>query len=436
MVRLFILIVVFLYSLSTYAQSYPLGTQSVYIADTPNIRQDLLTEIASIINHSIQSGEYPGAIVLVSHRQQIIYRGVFGNRRIKPDIVPMTFDTIFDLASLTKVVATLPAIMKLVEEGKCSLDDKVCEYWPEFATNKKSNITLRELLTHTSGLPPVIHLHGHTAAEGYDAISKVALINKHGTTFVYSDLNFIVLAHLIELISKDSFDSYVRHHVFNPLGMNDTQFMPQINTRNRIAPTEGRWGEVNDPMAHAMGGISGNAGLFSTATDLGIYADFLINGGRLPQTIQQGQTKINYLLGPLTILKMTSIETPRSIKDQRGLGWDIDSYFSNRGDLLTLPSYGHTGWTGTSLWIDPNTETWIIILTSRTHPHPTELNGLANDRKKIANIVAGSLTDVSILELNNVGEGEHARAYPNIKKKGSFLKLWSAFSTLDAEMKN
>lgn len=422
MLRILIFIVIFSYSLFAYALSYPLGTQKVYIAQSPNIRQDLLAQIAPVINQGIQSGQYPGAIVLVSHRHRVIYRGVFGNRRIRPKIEPLSFGTLFDLASLTKVVATLPAIMQLVEAGKLSLDDKVCQYWPAFCTHKKDDITIRELLTHTSGLPADISLCGRTAKEGYDEISQVSLINAPGTTFVYSDLNFIVLAHLVELISHESFNTYVQQHIFKPLGMYNTQFLPPSSLRNRIAPTEGRCGEVSDPMAYSMGGIAGNAGLFSTASDLGNYADFLLRGGRLPQSIQECESTSRYLLGPLTVLKMTSIQTAPAINDQRGLGWDIDSFYSNRGDLLTLPSYGHSGWTGTSLWIDPNTDTWIIILTSRTHPHPALSNGIIQDRKKIANIVAGSLTDLTTRELSNVGTGELARAYP--AKKKSALKKW------------
>lgn len=428
MLRTLIFIVFFTYSLYAHALSYPLGTQEIYIADSPNIRQDLLNQIAPVINHGIQSGQYPGAIVLVSHRNQIIYRGVFGNRRIEPNIEALTFDTLFDLASLTKVVATLPAIMQLVENGKISLDDKVSQYWPEFSTYKKDEITIRELLTHTSGLPADIELYGDTAMQRYDVISKVKLLQPPGSTFIYSDINFIVLARLIELISHESFNAYVQNHIFKPLGMRTTQFLPPVSLRHRIAPTEGRCGEVSDPMSYAMGGIAGNAGLFSTASDLEKYANFLLRGGKLSEPMRQGEMISHYLLGPLTILKMTTIQTQPCINDQRGLGWDIDSYYSNRGDLLTLPSYGHSGWTGTSLWIDPNTETWILILTSRTHPHPAAVNILPQDRKKIANIVAGSLIDLSTRELSNVGTGELARAYPPAKKKPLLMK-WFNFSS-------
>lgn len=399
--------------------NFPPGTQSITIPNVNGVRSDLLKNITSVVEHSITEGNYPGAVIVAGHHGHIIYRGVFGNRRILPNIAPMRFDTIFDLASLTKVVATTPAIMQLVEQGKLNIDAPVKQYWPEFANNGKENITIRELLTHTAGLPADITMvtHGETAA--IHQIENLKPQHTPGTDFLYSDVDFIILAYLVEIITHERFDQYVQNHLFKPLGMNHTFFLPSNQLQDRIAPTEiinGKlhWGEVHDPTAYAMGGISGNAGLFSDATDLAIYSQWLLDGGRLPRNIHHNEKKSQYILGPLTILKMITPQTTHDSKEVRGLGWDIDSYLSNRGILFPINSFGHTGWTGTSIWIDPSTRTWVIILTSRTHPALLNNNKISRDRKTIANIVAASITDISPFSLQNTYESELNRAYKNI----------------------
>lgn len=408
------------YPESGFSQSrhFPRGTHEVFIAKTTGIRTELLQNIAPVIETSIAEGNYPGAVVLIGHQGNIIYRGVFGSRRILPDVAPMQFDTLFDIASLTKVVATTPAIMQLIEQGKVDIDAPVAHYWPEFANKGKANITIRELLTHTSGLPPEIpNLPDQSnESETLTKITKLELQQPPGKSFIYSDVNFIVLAYLVEKISKQSFDDYVRVNIFKPLNMQNTFFLPSLKLRDHIAPTEytdklQRWGEVQDPTAHALGGVSGNAGVFSNANDLGIYAQALLDGGKLPREYVQGSKKLNYFLGPLAISKMTTRQTPDSMLDSRGLGWDIDSRYSNRGILFPLNSFGHTGWTGTSLWIDPGTQTWVVILTSRAHPVPAKKNQLVEDRRIIANIISASMIDVPNISLNNTGKGELDRAY-------------------------
>jgi CubicO group peptidase (beta-lactamase class C family) len=331
----------------------------------------------------------------------------------------MHFDTIFDIASLTKVVATTPAIMQLVEQGKIDIDAPVAEYWPEFANHNKNFVTIRELLTHTSGLPADIRIQTNTSNE-HDTLNRICqlrLLYPAGTKFLYSDVNFIVLAHLVETLSNEHIDSYAKDHIFKPLKMSSTFFSPANKLRDRIAPTELidkklRWGEVHDPLAYSLGGIAGNAGVFSDAHDLGLYAQSLLNGGRLPSVFREGHIKLRHFLGPLSIAKMTTPQTPDHLVDIRGLGWDIDSHYSNRGILFPTQSYGHTGWTGTSLWIDPVTQTWIVILTSRTHPFPDKDNQLIQDRRTIANIVSASIVDLSNYSLDNTGKGERIRAYP------------------------
>lgn len=422
-------------------RSFPPGVRTVVIPSVPGVRRDLLRNIAPIIEKSIAEGAYPGAVVLAAHRGHIMYRGVFGNRRILPTVAPMRFDTIFDLASLTKVTATTPSVMQLIEEGKLRLDAPVAHYWPAFAQNGKGAITIRELLTHTSGLPPdiptpellqILRLpptgfpgqppnrnvnvpwHGQQAA--MRIVEQVGLIHPPGTTFVYSDVNFITLACLVQMITGQRIDQYAAQHVYGPLGMKSTMFNPPASLRDRIAPTQVingklRWGQVHDPTATAMDGISGLAGLFSDAHDLGIYAEALVEGGKIPAAARKkgGPT---YFLGPLTILKMTTAQTPVGMTEVRGLGWDIDSGFSNRGVLMPYGSFGHTGWTGTSIWIDPATQTWLVILTSRTHPTPAPVDQIVYDRRTIANIIAGSLTDIKTQGLSNTGIGERTRAYP------------------------
>lgn len=419
--KLLFLLAVLHFTLSGKALSQPTqlskGTYDITIPKNPGIRTAILKNIAPVIEKSISAGYYPGAVVLVEHRGSMIYRGVFGYQSVLPNKVPMRFDTLFDLASLTKVIATTPAIMQLLEQGKLNLDAPVSKYWPDFGAHGKDKITIRELLIHESGLPADIDNPPPSKNLIYRRIEQLH-INSSDRKFIYSDINFIVLSHIVEIISGESFDQYVQHHIFKPLRMNDTFFNPPLSLRNRIAPTDVidgkiRLGQVQDPLASAMGGVSGNAGLFSDANDLSHYADCLLNGGRITPSKKE-TSEDQYLMSPLSILKMTTPETPPQDANVRGLGWDIDSPYSNRGILLPVTSYGHTGWTGTSIWIDPTTQTYIIILTSRLHPKAARTNQLIEDRRLIANFVAASLTDISTYSENNTGLGELTRAYSKV----------------------
>ncbi|MES2217814.1 MAG: serine hydrolase domain-containing protein [Pseudomonadota bacterium] len=396
---------------------FPAGTKEVYIATQTGVRSDLLHNIAPIVESSIAAGEYPGAVILVTHRGKIIYRGVFGNRRIMPSVAAMHFNTLFDIASLTKVVATAPAIMQLVEESKLDLDAPVAHYWPAFAQNGKSAITVRELLTHTSGLEPDLPTEDNQvlgATEIYKQIENLKPKFPIGNVFVYSDINFIALGYLVERITHESLPLYTQQHIFKLIGMKDTTYLPAEKLQDRIAPTEVirdklRWGEVFDPTTYSMNGVSGAAGVFSDAGDINLYLQCLLNGGRAASGAKN--KNMNYILGPLTILKMTTPQTRPELVEVRGLGWDIDSPYANRGVLFPINSFGHTGYTGTSVWVDPVTQTSIIILTSRTHPKPALFNKLINDRREIANIVAASITDVKTAMQSNTGAGELSRAY-------------------------
>ena len=333
-------------------------------AATPIANPVRLQAVDDVIGQAIHDGNIPGAVLIVGHDGRVIYRKAYGSRALEPHREPMTVNTIFDLASLTKVIATTTAVMQLVEEGKVRLNDPVAKYLPEFAQNGKQDITVRQLLTHFSGLEP--DLDRDTPWEGKETAYRMAFAetpeDAPGSKFTYSDINFIVLGALVERVSGETLDEYAERHIFAPLKMTHTRYLPPPAWRSKIAPTQYDendhmlWGVVHDPTARRMGGVAGHAGLFSTADDLAKFAQALLDGG-------------GGILSPLSVEKMTSPEQPPSAPVLRGFGWDIDSPFSsNRGELLPVGSYGHTGFTGTSMWIDPTTQTYIILLTNAVHP--------------------------------------------------------------------
>jgi CubicO group peptidase (beta-lactamase class C family) len=363
-----------------------------------------LGHIDEAVNDAIRAKEVPGAVVLVARRGRIGYLKTFGQRALLPNPERMSVDTIFDLASLTKVMATTPCVMALVESGRLRLDDKVKRYLPKFVGGGKDAITVRQLLTHYSGLRPDFDLG--LAWMGYEAtleeLWKEETHKEPGKEFEYSDLNFIALGEIVRTVSGMSLDAYAHKTVYEPLGMDETAFNPPADWRSRIAPTESRArslqylkgqssepqhqeilrGEVHDPTAWRMGGVAGHAGLFSCARDIAIYAQMLLSRG-----LWQGKR----ILSPMSVLAMISPQSPRGLFQVRGFGWDIEtSYSSPRGDLLGS-GYGHTGFTGTSLWVHPQSETVIVILSNRVHPDgkgdATHLRGV------IANIVATAISD-------------------------------------------
>jgi uncharacterized protein YbbC (DUF1343 family)/CubicO group peptidase (beta-lactamase class C family) len=346
--------------------------------------ENRLNVLDSIVETSIQNHEIPGAVLLVGHDGKVIYRKAFGNRALEPTRSAMTADTIFDIASLTKVVATTTAIMQLEQQGKIRLNDPVVKYIPEFGQNGKGDITIRDLLTHFSGLPPDLDLTHPWAGRdvAYSMAFSSTTMSLPGVRFVYSDINFIVLAALVERVSGTPFDSYCAQNIFVPLGMEYTRFRPAAEWLSQIAPTEyderGQMlrGTVHDPSARRMGGVAGHAGVFSTADDLAKFAQALLDGSSV--------------LSPLATAKMTTPQQPPMAPVLRGLGWDIDSPFSsNRGEFLPVGSFGHTGFTGTSLWIDPTTRTYIILLTNAVHPRG---KGTAISlRAKISTAVAAAI---------------------------------------------
>jgi uncharacterized protein YbbC (DUF1343 family)/CubicO group peptidase (beta-lactamase class C family) len=340
--------------------------------------------VDGIVQEAIRDGQIPGAVVLVGHDGEIIYRKAFGERALEPRREAMTEDTIFDVASLTKVIATTTAVMQLAEKGQIRVNDPVVKYIPEFAENGKEEITVRELLTHHSGLPKDLDLS--QPWEGRETALRMAYADKPtyppGSRFLYSDVNFIVLGALVERVSGLSLDEYCQKNIFTPLQMAHTRFLPPAAWFPKTAPTQYDEHEkmlrgiVHDPTARRMGGVAGHAGLFSTADDLAKFAQALLDG--------------TTILSPLMIEKMTTPQQPPTSQVLHGFGWDIDSPFSsNRGELLPVGSFGHTGFTGTSLWIDPTTRTFIIVLANAVHPRGK--GSAVALRSKIATAVAAAL---------------------------------------------
>ena len=347
-------------------------------ASSQVLRRDQMTPISEVAKEAIQAGKIPGAVILIGNQGKVVYRQAFGLRSREPKKIPMTTDTIFDIASLTKVIATSTAVMQLVEQGKLNLEDPVVKYWPEFRTNGKEEITVRHLLTHYSGLRAA--LDSKPKWSSYDRalrmIEEEKAVLPLETSFIYSDINFIILGELVSRISGTPLDIYCTENIFKPLGMKDTAFKPSPKLRSRIAPTQYQhgtkgkmlWGEVHDPTANSMGGVAGHAGLFSTADDLAIFAQMLLDGG---------SGKNLQILSPPMVEKMIVPQSPPDKIPLRGLGWNTDA------PLVTERSFGHKGYTGTGIWIDPTSNTYLIILTNRVHP-----NGKGNAEPLRTNVLS------------------------------------------------
>jgi CubicO group peptidase (beta-lactamase class C family) len=392
------ILVLLLAAMPTFPEAKP-GSPPVL---KPQLDPRVIRNIDAAVAAAIEAKEVPGAVVLVGEKGAIVFQKAYGFRSLTPEREPMTLDTIFDMASLTKVMATAPSIMTLVDRGLIRLDDRVKRYLPGFSSGGLELITVRQLLTHYSGLRPDFDLS--VQWEGYETaiqlLSKETTQREPGKEFVYSDLNFIALGEIVRVLSGKPLDAFAAENIYRPLGMNETAFNPPPAWRSRIAPTESRHrsiaylkgsgtdaqkegilrGEVHDPTAWRMGGVAGHAGLFSTARDAAAYASMLL---------AQGSRAGKIVLSHFAVQAMTSPQSPRGALSLRGLGWDIEtSYSSPRGDLLPA-GYGHTGFTGTSLWVYPPAQTFVVILSNRVHPDgkgdATHLRGV------VANVVAASL---------------------------------------------
>jgi CubicO group peptidase (beta-lactamase class C family) len=352
-----------------------------------------------IIQEAVDHEDFPGADILVARRGKIVWRKVYGHRQWIPEFAPMEISMIFDLASITKPVATATSLMILAENGHLSLWDRVIDYIPEFVpyldedAEPGEDACIWHLLTHTAGLPDyiweleVLEEYGNPIAleslVGY--IAQLEKLYPPGEDFFYSCLDFITLSYIVKKVSGKSIAEFAQENIFSPLNMRHTFYTPPEEFYPRCIPTEvidGRplIGIVHDPLARLLGGVSGNAGLFSTADDLGIFAQMLLNGGEFNGV---------RILSPLAVERMSEIYRIVDFAG-RGLGWDLDSSFStNQGNLFGPWTFGHTGYTGTSLVIDPETETFVIFLTNRVHPY--DEGEIVSLRSRVANVVASSI---------------------------------------------
>lgn len=382
----------------------------IAVSFSPARAQSRFSSIDEIVNQAVADHQIPGAVVIVGHNGRVVYRRAFGMRSLEPGKEEMTLDTVFDMASLTKPLMTATAAMQLYEQGKFSVNDPVAKYLPEFAANGKGDITIRDLLTHYSGLPPDLPLTDPWEGKqtGYKLAFAIAPLRPAGVRFQYSDINFIVLGALVERIAGTSLDEYALRHIIRPLGLTHTRFLPPESWIPRIAPTQWEHGAaasgvpasktfpgdvmlrgvVHDPTSRRMGGVAGHAGLFSDGDDVAIYAQNLLDrlAGR-PSKFPLSRTVLEKMVAP---------EQPATGTALRGFGWDIDSpYSSNRGTLFPVGSFGHTGFTGTSLWIDPGSDTYVIVLANSVHP-----NG-----PKSVTALRGRIADVAAVALNIHADG-------------------------------
>jgi serine-type D-Ala-D-Ala carboxypeptidase len=392
----FILSIVTLIFFVTTAATQPLPIAKPEKVGMSSTRLVLLD---SLIQNAIEKNEIPGAVILVARKGKIVMRKAFGFSQLIPEKKPMKIDQIFDMASITKPIATATSIMMLVEQGRIRLWDKVKQYIPEFSVyvdedgKTKGDARIWHLFTHTSGLLPYTNADEAAKVLGRPCdldsmvvyIAKLKKTNPPGEEFNYSCLGFITLANILKKITDQTVAEFSTEHIFKPLNMKHTFYTTSKKLKSLCVPTEVIKGEpligiVHDPLARLQAGISGNAGLFSTVDDLAIFAQMMLNKGEFAGV---------RILSPLTVERMTELYSGVEFAG-RGLGWDLNSaYSTNGGDLFGAKSYGHSGYTGTSIWIDPETETFVILLTNRVHPF--DKGSVVPLRSKVANIVAGAI---------------------------------------------
>ncbi|MDB5295909.1 MAG: pbpE 2 [Phycisphaerales bacterium] len=344
------------------------------------------------VTDTVARGDIPGAVLLVGRGDrtggQVLYRKAYGNRAVQPAAEPMMADTLFDLASLSKPVGCATSVMKLIEQGKIKPDEKVATYFPEFGTNGKENVTVAHLLLHQGGLIPdnSIKDYDNGPAEAWKKICALKAQSAPGTKFAYSDVGFIVLGKLVEKVSGKPLNAFAAEEVFGPAGMATAGYLPPADRAANAAPTEkrdGHWmrGEVHDPRAFALGGFAGHAGLFATADDLSRFCRMILDGGTIDgkQVLKAAtvamMTQPRGLLGNCTIDSVPADVAPaggsaRGSRNLRTFGFDCDSgYSAPRGERFERgTTFGHTGFTGTSLWLDPVNDCYVILLTNAVHP--------------------------------------------------------------------
>ncbi len=367
------------------------GTHRVADAAAP-VEPRAFDGTVALLAQSVERGAFPSAVLTVGRRGKVILSTAVGHYGMD-DSRPISDSTVYDLASVTKVVGLTTAVMLLVAEGRLDLDARVVDYLPDFRGSDKDAVTVRHLLTHTSGLPAwrPLHIETHSRSEALDSVLAAPLEAPPGTRYVYSDFGAITLTLIAERVSGETLDSFLERRVFGPLRMAWTRYRPPLQWRDRIAPTEDDpWrghvvrGEVHDENTVRLGGVSGHAGLFSIAPDLARFAQWMLDAyhGRIDPTAA------TYV--PPGVVREFVRRQPGPEGSTRALGWDTPSpERSSAGTLMSRESFGHTGFTGTSIWIDPHRELYIILLTNRVHPTRAnnaigEIRGLVADSVMVA----------------------------------------------------
>jgi serine-type D-Ala-D-Ala carboxypeptidase len=354
-----------------------------------------LEAIDRVVSRGITAGGYPGAAVVVGRKGAVVWERSFGRLSWETSSPHVTTDgTIYDLASLSKVIGTTTAIMVLYDEGRVLLDAPVVTYLPEFTGGYKDSVTVRQLLEHRSGLPAGRDLWrlAHTPDEARALVLDAPLVCRPGDCYIYSDLGADVLGLIVESVTGEPLDRFLTERVFQPLGMNDTYYRPADSLKSRVAPTEVNpprgyplQGEVHDENAYALGGVAGHAGLFSTARDLSIFAQMMLNGGEFN--------------GVRIVSDSTVALFTRRAAGSRALGWDTCDGEGGCGRFLGDHAYGHTGFTGTSIWLDPDRQMFVILLTNRVHAararRPAKV--IADVRADLADAAAVACTDGTVL---------------------------------------
>ena len=355
------------YMLLTFAAIFFIGLNVSCQNNKHRQNENDFTQVDEIIQSAIKDSAFPGAVVLVSKEGKLIYEKAFGHLTYDDTSATVTINTIYDIASLTKVIATTTAAMICFDKKLVSLDDPVAKYIPEFAQNGKEKVTIKNLLLHNSGLPAFKRFYKNysSAGEVINDIYKTPLSYEPGSKTVYSDLGFITLAKIVEQVTGKGFDVFCKEEIFIPLQMNSTFFNPSDSLQYKIAPTEYDnywrnklvWGKVHDETSALLNGVTGHAGLFSTAEDISNLLQLLLNSG----TFNGYQ-----IIKPETVKLFT---TRYSEKSTRALGWDTKSEEkSSAGNIFDITSFGHLGFTGTSIWIDPTRKLFVVFLTNRVYP--------------------------------------------------------------------
>lgn len=349
----------------------------------------LIPKLDSVIKAGIADHATPGATVAVARRGKLLVLRGYGHTDWASGAPLTTDSTMYDMASLTKVVATTTAAMILEDEGKLDINRTVVSYLPDYNAPEKSTITVRMLLTHASGIKSNFPLWKEAKGreQYFKGMITFPLVREPGSAVEYTDWNMVLMQFIIERITGQTLDQFVQARVFGPLGMRDTQYLPPESLKLRIAPTETEdfrggqvWGVVHDETAWVLGGVSGNAGLFSSARDLAVFVQMLLNGGSYSGV---------QIVKPTTVARWTARQRPDA---SRALGWDTPSPNSSAGRFFSLRSFGHTGFTGTSIWADPERELFVVLLTNRVNP-TRDNQKIGPLRRAVADVVQQSVTD-------------------------------------------